>query len=157
MNPWSVDWTDYSGVHHTDPLDINCHCFNPLKTQVLNPNAWTNIPDGTFGAQQSTLRFFRNQRHPSENLNISRDFAWKERLHLNVRVEFDNIFNRLQLPNINVASSYTAAPTLVTSGVNAGAYSGGFGTFTSTAIGGSVLLNGGLGQRTGSFVARLTF
>ena len=46
MNPWSVDWTDYSGVHHTDPIDINCHCFDPTKTVVLNPNAWTNVPDG---------------------------------------------------------------------------------------------------------------
>ena len=29
MSPWSVDWTDLSGAHHTDPLDINCHCFDP--------------------------------------------------------------------------------------------------------------------------------
>ena len=36
-NPWSVDWTDYSGDHHTDPIDVNCHCFDPTKNLVLNP------------------------------------------------------------------------------------------------------------------------
>ena len=46
MNPWSVDWTDNGGVHHTDPLDINCRCFDPEKTIVLNPAAWDTIPDG---------------------------------------------------------------------------------------------------------------
>ena len=37
MSPWSVDWTDNCGKHHTDPLDINCHCFDPTKTVVLIP------------------------------------------------------------------------------------------------------------------------
>ncbi len=43
MNPWSVNWFDLNGVHHTTPLDINCHCFNPATTVVLNPAAWQTI------------------------------------------------------------------------------------------------------------------
>ena len=64
MNPWSVNWTDLSGVHHTDPLDINCHCFDPTRTQVLNPAAWTNVPNGQFAADQSSIRSFRGIRIP---------------------------------------------------------------------------------------------
>ncbi len=55
MSPWSVNWTDYGGVHHTTPLDINCHCFNPTKTQVLNPNAFTNVPNGAFAANEASI------------------------------------------------------------------------------------------------------
>lgn len=72
MSPWSVDWTDLNGVHHTDPLDINCHCFNPTTTQVLNPAAWTNVPNGQFAANQSSIRSFRGFRIPVENANFSR-------------------------------------------------------------------------------------
>jgi hypothetical protein len=83
-----------------------------------------------------------------------------ERVSLNVRVEFSNIFNRMLL---------TAGPTsaLVTAGnfitapnkfgldpqgratANTGLYSGGFGTFN--------VLGGLTGQRAGSFVARISF
>jgi hypothetical protein len=150
VSPWSVDWTDLSGQHHTDPLDINCHCFDPTKTQVLNPNAWTNIPNGQWGAQQTSLRFFRGQRQPNENLNFSRNFRMKERVNLNIRVEFNNVFKRLRLPLPNTGVNFANAPTIGSNGM----YSGGFGTFTTT---GAVLLNGATGQRTGSFVARLTF
>ena len=74
MSPWSVDWTDNNGVHHTDPLDINCHCFDPTKTQVLNPAAWTNVPNGQFAANESSIRSFRGIRIPVENANFSRNF-----------------------------------------------------------------------------------
>ena len=97
MNPWSVDWTDYSGVHHTDPIDINCHCFDPTKTIVLNPNAWTSIPDGQFAAQQSSIRDYRGIRTPQENLNLSRNFRISEKVVLHIRAEFANVTNRTRL------------------------------------------------------------
>jgi hypothetical protein len=156
-NPWSVDWTDLSGAHHTDPLDINCHCFDPTKTVVLNPASWSNIPNGQFGANQSSIRSFRGVRIPVENANFSRNFRVKERYSLNIRVEFTNIFNRLQLPASAAAAggvnlgNFAAAPTKFTSGVNAGLYSGGFGTML-TPLNGSVL-----GQRAGTIVARFQF
>ena len=156
MNPWSVDWTDYSGTHHTDPLDINCHCFDPTKTQVLNPLAWSNVPDGQFANDLSALRFFRGFRNPTENVNLSRNFRIREGMSLNIRAEFNNVFNRMKYSQLtNGANSgaiflgnFTAAPTLQT-GKNAGLYGGGFGTVVPTA--------GTFGNRTGTLVARFTF
>jgi hypothetical protein len=149
MNPWSVDWIDNSGAQRTDPIDINCHCYDPTKNQVLNPLAWENIPNGQWGADQSELRFFRGIRQPSENANFSRNFRMKERVTLNVRVEFNNIFNRMILPNPSVGGNFAALPQKFISGPSTGLYSGGFGTFG--------VLNGVGNQRTGTFVARLTF
>ncbi len=158
MNPYSVDWVDYSGTKHTDPLDINCHCYDPTTTQVLNPNAWENIPNGQWAADQSDLRFFRGIRIPTENANFSRNFRVKEKVTLNVRVEFNNIFNRKMYLTTgglsagpSVAGNFATAPTKFAagSGASAGLYSGGFGTIS--------VLNGLGGQRTGTFVARLTF
>ncbi len=156
-NPWSVDWTDLNGKHHTDPLDINCHCFDPTKTVVLNPAAWSNIPNGQFGANQGSLRWFRGIRIPVENANFSRNFRIKERYSLNIRVEFTNIFNRLQLPTSAAApggvnlGNFASPPTKFTTGPNAGAYSGGFGTMV-TPLNGAVT-----GQRAGTLVARFQF
>jgi hypothetical protein len=157
VSPWSVDWTDLKGVHHTDPLDINCHCFDPTTTQVLNPKAWTNAPNGQFAPNQSSIRSFRGLRIPVENANFGRDFRIKERYSLNIRVEFTNIFNRLQLPTsttfpgaVNLGN-FAAAPTKFGAGANAGAYSGGFGTILPPLTGAVT------GQRAGTLVARFTF
>jgi len=150
MNPFSVDWTDYSGKHHTDPLDINCHCFDPTKTIALNPLAWDNIPAGQWAADQSDLRFFRGMRRPNESANFSRNFRIKEGISLNVRAEFSNIFNRTFVPNPTVATNFGAAPVKFGAGTaNTGLYNTGFGVMNPLA--------GTTGQRTGSFVARLTF
>ncbi len=148
MNPWSVDWFDYNGVHHTDPLNINCRCFDPTKTQVLNPLAWTNVPNGQFAANEGSLRWFRGFRYPGENANFSRNFRIKERVSLNVRVEFTNVFNRTQLPG-PALGNFATAPVKFTSGPNTGLYSSGFGTINPTA--------GLAGQRAGTFVARIQF
>jgi hypothetical protein len=70
-------------------------------------------------------------------------------------VEFNNIFNRLILPNPAGGLTVPAinqgnAPVLFpASSQNAGMYSGGFGTFN--------VLSGVGNQRTGTFVGRLTF
>jgi hypothetical protein len=148
MNPWSVDWVDNSGTRRTDPIDINCHCFDPTKTIVLNPAAWENIPAGQWGAQQDSLRFFRGFRYPTENANFSRNFRIKEGINFNVRIEFNNVFNRMQLPFPNLGN-FATQPTRFTTGPNAGLYSGGFGTIVPTS--------GTNGMRTGTLVGRLTF
>ena len=149
ISPFSVNWIDNEGKQRTDPIDINCHCYDPTKNQVLNPLAWENIPNGQWGADQSALRFYRGIRLPDENANFSRNFRIKERVTLNVRVEFNNIFNRARLPNPSTAGNFATTPTKFTTGASTGLYSGGFGTY-------SVL--GGLGgQRNGTFVARVTF
>lgn len=149
MSPFSVNWLDNDGKQRTDPIDINCHCYDPTKNQVLNPLAWDNIPNGQWATDQSTLRFFRGIRQPSENANFSRNFRVKERVTLNVRVEFNNIFNRMILPNPSTAGNFATTATKFTTGASTGLYSGGFGTFG--------VLNGVGLQRTGTFVARVTF
>jgi hypothetical protein len=149
MSPWSVDWTDYSGTHHTDPLDINCHCFDPTKTQVLNPLAFTNVPNGQFANNEGSIRSFRGFRTPQESANFGRNFRIKERVNLNLRVEFANVFNRTVLPAISVAGNFSSAPIKFTSGPNTGLYSSGYGTINPTA--------GTSGYRTGTFVARFQF
>jgi len=149
MNPFSVNWVDNEGKQRTDPIDINCHCYDPTKNQVLNPLAWENIPNGQWANDQSDLRFFRGIRAPSENANFSRNFRIRERVALNVRVEFNNVFNRMILPNPSVTGNFAQTPTKFTTGPSTGLYSGGFGTFG--------VLNGVGNQRTGTFVARLTF
>jgi len=157
MSPWSVDWTDNSGTHRTDPIDVNCHCFDPIKTIVLNPLAWENVPNGQWGADQGSYRFFRGVRLPSESLNFSRNFRFKERVTLNVRVEFNNVFNRLQLPGPTATGNFTSAPTQVKDAQgNLIRYSGGFGTLSGGG-GTTNVFSGTLGQRTGTYVARITF
>jgi hypothetical protein len=145
---WSTNWTDYDGNVHTDPIDINCHCFDPTTTQVLNPAAWSNIPNGEWGPQQTTFRQYRGIRQPQENINISRNFRIKERVVFHIRAEFQNAFNRTRLPN-PTTNGYQNNPRVFTSGSNAGLYSSGFGTILPTS--------GTNGQRTGTLIARITF
>jgi hypothetical protein len=156
MSPWSVDWYDKSGTHHTTPLDINCHCFDPTTTVVLNPAAFANVPDGQFAANQSSIRSFRGFRYPGENANFSRNFRIKERYVLQIRAEFTNIFNRVQYPfplglssPINLGN-FSLAPTKFASGPNKGLYSGGFGTIVPETT-------GAVNPRAGTVVARITF
>ncbi len=155
MSPWSVNWYNYAGVHETTPLNINCGCFNPTTTQVLNPAAFTNVPNGTFAANQSSIRSFRGPRIPSENANFSRNFRIRERYNFQVRAEFVNIFNRMIWPTATLSSTainvgaFTTAPTKFTTGPNAGLYSGGFGTIVPETT--------ASGERAGTLVGRFSF
>ncbi|MFM2124981.1 MAG: hypothetical protein RL328_1432, partial [Acidobacteriota bacterium] len=146
---WSTNWVDYDGNRRTDPIDINCHCFDPTKNVVLNPAAWSNIPNGSWGAQQTAIRQFRGIRQPQENLNVSRNFRLKERVVLHIRVEFQNVMNRTRLPQPVTNASFAATQQTFTSGAFAGLYSGGFGTILPTS--------GTAGARTGTMIARITF
>lgn len=149
MSPWSVNWVDNDGNRRTDPLDINCKCFDPEKTQVLNPAAWENIPAGQWGAQTQQLPFFRGIRRPTENANFARNFRMGAdgRYTLQIRVEFTNIFNRTYLPN-PVLGNYTTPVGFSTDGRNIG----GFGTFNNLRNAGAFT-----GQRSGMFIARFSF
>jgi hypothetical protein len=179
MSPWAVNWIDNSGNLHAEPLDINCHCFDPTRLMVeqvdpatvsatsagtpngvfklggvLNPNVWSNVPDGQFANNFTTLRDYRGFRYPTENLNLGRSFRIKERVTLNIRVEFTNAFNRLQLPQPNAGNGFfqttgTAITTQTQPGIYQGAITGGFGAVTPIA--------GTNNFRTGLFVGRLTF
>ncbi len=135
--------------------DINCHCFDPQKTIVLNPAAWANPALGTFGGAQY-LSAFRQQRRPVENFGIGRLFHIKERYALSVRAEFTNIFNRTELINPSTASPQTAptcyGPTGSVGACAAGeTIASGFGWINTASSSGANL------PRQGQLVARFTF
>jgi hypothetical protein len=146
---YSTDWTDLDGKHHTDELDINCHCYDPTKTIVLNPKAWENIPNGVFGAQQTVIRQFRGVRQPLENVNFSRNFRIRERMSFQMRVEFTNAFNRARWGTTGSApvnvGNYQSNPSTTPQGL----YSAGFGTI--------VPATGTANFRTGLLIGRLVF
>jgi hypothetical protein len=146
---YTTNWVDNEGNQRTDELDINCHCYDPTKTVVLNPAAWSNIPNGQWGAQQTGIRQFRGIRYPQENLNISRNFRIKERVVFHIRAEFQNVLNRTRLPQPVTTANFTATPTRFAAGANAGLFNGGFGTILPTS--------GTAGSRTGTIVVRVTF
>jgi len=136
--------------------NLNCHCFDPTKTLVLNPAAWALPPAGTWGTSPAYYNDYRSQRHPTENFNFGRTFSIREAMSLSVRAEFVNIFNRTVLPAPSSTTPLTA-PTCFVSG-NTGAtgacspgatIASGFG-FEQTAALAS-------GARTGQIVARFRF
>jgi hypothetical protein len=156
MNPWSVNWTDYDGNLRTDPIDINCHCFDPTKTIVLNPLAWESIPNGQWANSFSDLRYYRGIRQPQENFNVSRNFRFREGIVLHIRVEFQNIMNRTRLPQPSSTGNFSAAPTKFpefnpdgSRNANFNLYSAGFGTILPTS--------GTNGYRSGTLIGRITF
>ncbi|HLI86258.1 MAG TPA: carboxypeptidase-like regulatory domain-containing protein [Bryobacteraceae bacterium] len=142
--------------------NLNCGCINPYTDVVLNPAAWANPANGAFGPALGTLYGdFRQARRPDENMNLSRTFRFKERLALELRGEFVNIFNRTQIGNPS-----TVAPGAPVSHNNYGQLTSGFGVINLTVPGAqsapSTTLNAVVGQlyslpRTGTLIARFTF
>lgn len=140
--------------------DLNCHCFDPSKTFVLNPAAWVNPPNGQFGTANAHYNDYREQRHPVESMSIGRNIRLKERANLLVRAEFTNIFNRTGL---NVPTNTNAFATQTRNA--AGITTGGFGWINTAAIGGNntapaAAVTGQFATplpRQGTLVARFTF
>ncbi len=128
-------------------VDPNCHCFNPGTTLVLNAKAWQNPPAGQFSNSALYYGDFRYQRHPQENMNLGRTWVFHEKVSLQIRVEFNNIFNRTWLNDPSVTNPLVP----VTHGPN-GYLSGGFGYInlgtTSTQFG---------QPRNGDIVMKITF
>src|SRR5207237_9778287 len=76
--------------------DPNCHCVDPTKDLVLNPNAWVDAAPGTFGKTAPYLNDYRWQRQPAESMSLGRTFfVNRERnVKFEVRAEFYNVFTR---------------------------------------------------------------
>jgi hypothetical protein len=123
--------------------DLNCHCFDPNTTFVLNPAAWSNPAPGQWGTAAAYYSDYRYQRRPVENLSIGRVFRIKERASLQIRAEFTNAFNRTE-PNNPIATNALATQTRNA----AGQTTAGFG-YINTATTGT--------PRQGQLVARFVF
>jgi hypothetical protein len=130
--------------------DPNCHCINPTDPNglVLNKNAWQDAPFGQFSDTAAYYDNYRWQRQPSEALSLGRDFhlVGENKVLLNIRAEFNNVFNRLFLSS-PTATNPAANTTFAAS---TGYVTGGFGFVN--------YINGaGARPRTGQIVARLRF
>lgn len=143
--------------------DLNCHCFDPAQTQVLNPKAWADPLPGTFANSAVYYGDYRFQRRPRESMSFGRILRFSEKGTIQLRAELSNPFNRTQVPN-PVAGS--------TIGVGPGAAApGNFTTLvtTQTVSNGLKVNNAGfgaistqgaaavIGERSGLLSARITF
>ena len=127
---------------------LNCHCFDASTTPVLNPAAWSAPGPGQFGTASPYYSDFRYARHPNENINLGRTWRFKERMSLNLRVEFSNFLNRTFLNNPTATN-----PTTPVTKNQAGLLTGGFG-YISTAFSSTNQL---AQPRNGVIVARFSF
>jgi hypothetical protein len=130
-------------------VDINCHCYDPLKTFVLNPAAWTNPATGQFGTAAAYYDDYRYQRRPVENIGLGRLFRIKERMTMNIRIEFTNVFNRAEPAN-PVATNAQATQTRAANGQVVS----GFGALNTVN---SITSTTFSPPRQGTMVARFTF
>jgi hypothetical protein len=133
-------------------VNINCNCFDPTKTQVLNPAAWTNQAAGVPGSNVVYYNDFRGERRPVTSASLGKIFRFKERMNFSIRAEFFNVFNMLEgLGNPSTSSPQnplTYQNGLITSGFGSMSYTG----FTSNSVNSTFPT-----PRTGQLVARIDF
>jgi Carboxypeptidase regulatory-like domain len=76
----------------------NCsNCINPTGQFILNPAAWVNPAPGQWSTSAAYYGDFRQERRPAESLSLGRTFRIREKMTLEVRAEFFNVFNRVYL------------------------------------------------------------
>ena len=147
LNTWTFNTNTRFNRVPGQPLFLenpNCGCINPnSNNQILNPAAWADTPTGTWGEGAPYYNDYRWQHQATESMNFGRTFKVRERMALNIRAEFFNVFNRVYLP------TPSASNPVATATFSNGVPTGGFGYITNSAgIG---------GQRNGQLVARFTF
>jgi Carboxypeptidase regulatory-like domain len=121
--------------------DLNCHCIDPNKDFVLNPNAWADVPQGQWGFSAPYYNDYRYARQPSEQLSLGRIFRVAEKFRLQVRGEFFNVLNRVVMPNPSAGN-----PLQTQLRNAAGVPTSGFGRIDASTVS---------GQRNGQIVARV--
>jgi hypothetical protein len=130
--------------------DPNCKCFNPQSDRILNPAAWTDAPAGTWTTSAPYYNNYRWQRQPAESMSFARNFRFDKegRFNLQVRMEFQNIFNRTFLSVPAVTNPNLAIGTTPYAG----------GVINSSGFGTVATLNGAGSQpRSGQGVIRFSF
>ena len=123
---------------------VNCHCFGPKNTFVLNPKAWTDPAPGQCGTAAAFYNDYRYARRPDESLNFGRIFRLSEGVSLSIRAKFFNAFNRTYLNN-PTSTNAAATPSLNAAGQTVSGF-GYISTGTTYAP-----------PRTGQIVARFQF
>jgi hypothetical protein len=133
--------------------NLNCHCFDPNATFVLNPAAWAAPPAGQFGTAAAYYGDYRYMRRPVENMSAGRIFRIHENITFNIRAEFTNVFNRARI-NDPAGTAVSNAQATQTRNA-AGQTTAGFG-YISTAIGSNPITGIAL-PRQGQIVAKFVF
>jgi hypothetical protein len=136
---------DSSGkVTSYTPIDINDRStYDPYSDFVLNPAAWTSPTPGQYSYSAAYYNDYRMKRTPSERMSIGRIFRMKEGVTLEIRADFDNVFNRTVLPAPSSSS-------VTTQTWNAGG-------MTQSGFGDIRTVSGSTTQRSGIIVGRLRF
>ena len=104
------------------------------------------------------IKSFRAPRTPEENANFGRNFRIKERMNLQIRGEFVNIFNRTLLP-----SPITTNPQNAPAKNALGIYTSGFGIINTYLTPNTAYALPSqssafyLQPRTGTIIARFSF
>ncbi|HTA44927.1 MAG TPA: TonB-dependent receptor [Bryobacteraceae bacterium] len=134
-------------------FDPNCGCFNPQTTGIFNLGAISDAPGGTWSTAAPYYNNIRWQRQPAESMAFARNFRLgpAERNYvLQIRAEFQNIFNRLFLSMPAVALTNPNLPIVSTT------YAG--NVLNSSGYGSIATLNGaGAQQRSGQIIVRFSF
>jgi hypothetical protein len=124
--------------------DLDGGGYDANRDFVLNPAAWSNPAPGQFATSLPYYDDFRYQRRPDEQLSFGRNFRMPGRTRLEVRAEFFNAFNRIQLNNPD------ATNPLQTQQTNAqGVPTSGFGRINTGTVYGP--------SRSGQIVTRLSW
>jgi hypothetical protein len=79
--------------------DLNCGCIDPGKDFVLNPAAWADPAPGRLGVSAPYYSDYRTSRIYDESMSFGKMTKFRERMSLEFRVEFFNVFNRVRLAN----------------------------------------------------------
>jgi hypothetical protein len=128
----------------TDP---NGH-VDPNSQFLLNPKAWSDPLPGQWGYSAPYYNDYRARRTPNETGSIGRVFQIWEKMNLEIRAEFFNLFNRLMLPTLAPTATATTN-ALANQMVNAaGVPQSGFGYLNPSSPGAA---------RSGQIVARFVF
>jgi hypothetical protein len=78
---------------------LNDHRIDPLSEFVLDPKAWTETNEGQFSSSKAYYNDYRFKHRPSEQISFGRTVQVNDKLRLNARIEFQNIFNRKDMAN----------------------------------------------------------
>jgi len=136
--------------------DLNCHCFDPAQSVVLNKAAWKDPTPGTFSPSAAYYDDYRYRRVPRESLSFGRIFRIREQITFTARIEFTNAFNRTQIPNpLNGTGgpqgNYTSGISTTKAPNGLPVNNTGFGVISTLPTGGVI------GERSGLLVGRLQF
>jgi len=138
-------------------VDLNCHCYDPNKTYVLNPKAWTQPAVGTFGTSAAYYSDYRKQRRPAESMSLGRTFKIRERASFNIQMQLINVFNRAFFNDPRNSDITEPRSTIAPYGnVNPNSGFGAINTVTPVSGAGlAAIVN--IAPRTGLLVGKFTF